>query len=91
MAVPENLHPTYTEKFLNAMKAERAVKRITFDRTEAILLQNSLANNNSSSLSLRLFTNAILVRRRRPSVKQSLMTYSVKNTESERDQRNKKK
>ena len=35
MAVPENFHPTYTEKILRAMKAERAVKRITFDRTEA--------------------------------------------------------
>ena len=35
MAVPDNLRPTYTEKILRAMKAERAVKRITFDRTEA--------------------------------------------------------
>ena len=35
MSVPENLRPTYNEKTLHAMKAERAVKRITFDRTEA--------------------------------------------------------
>ena len=36
MAVQENLRPTYSEKLLRAMKANRAVKRITFDRTEAI-------------------------------------------------------
>jgi len=36
MSVSENLRPTYNEKTLNAMKAERAVKRITFDRSEAI-------------------------------------------------------
>jgi len=35
MAVQENLRPTYSEKLLRAMKAERTVKRITFDRTEA--------------------------------------------------------
>ena len=35
MTVPENLRPTFNEKTLGAMKAERAVKRITFDRTEA--------------------------------------------------------
>ena len=35
MAVPENLRPTYNEKILRAMQAERTVKRITFDRTEA--------------------------------------------------------
>ena len=35
MPVPDNLRPTYIEKTLGAMKAERAVKRITFDRTEA--------------------------------------------------------
>ena len=35
MAVQENLRPTYSEKILRAMKAECAVKRITFDRTEA--------------------------------------------------------
>ena len=35
MSVPENLRPTYNEKTLRAMKAERAVKRITFDRSEA--------------------------------------------------------
>ena len=35
MSVPENLNPTYNEKTLGAMKAERAVKRITFGRTEA--------------------------------------------------------
>ena len=35
MSVPENLRPTYNEKTLGAMKAERTVKRITFDRTEA--------------------------------------------------------
>ena len=35
MSVSENLLPTYSEKTLKAMKAVRAVKRITFDRTEA--------------------------------------------------------
>jgi len=35
MAVQENLRPTYNEKILRAMQAERTVKRITFDRTEA--------------------------------------------------------
>ena len=35
MSVLENLHPTYSEKTLGAMKADRAVKRITFERTEA--------------------------------------------------------
>ena len=30
----ENLLPTHKEKSLGALKAERAVKRITFDRTE---------------------------------------------------------
>jgi len=35
MSVTENLHPTYNGKTLGAMKAERADKRITFDRTEA--------------------------------------------------------
>ena len=34
MAVQENLLPTHKEKSLGALKAERAVKRITFDRTE---------------------------------------------------------
>jgi len=35
MSVPENLRPTYNEKTLHAMQAERAVKRITFIRSEA--------------------------------------------------------
>ena len=35
MAVQANLRPTHSEKTLGAMEAERAVKRITFDRTEA--------------------------------------------------------
>jgi len=35
MSVPENLRPTHNEKTSGALKAERAVKRITFDRTEA--------------------------------------------------------
>ena len=35
MSVRKNFQPTYTEKILAAMKAQRAVKRITFDRTEA--------------------------------------------------------
>ena len=34
MAVQANLRPTHKEKSLGALKAERAVKRITFDRTE---------------------------------------------------------
>ena len=33
--VQENLRPTRSEKTLGALRAERAVKRITFDRTEA--------------------------------------------------------
>ena len=33
--VPENLRPTYSEKTVHAMKAERAVKRITFTPSEA--------------------------------------------------------
>ena len=33
--VQENLRPTRSEKTLGALKAERTVKRITFDRTEA--------------------------------------------------------
>ena len=33
--VQENLQPTRSEKTLGALKAERAVKRITFERTEA--------------------------------------------------------
>ena len=33
--IQENLHPTYSEKILKSMKAERSVKWITFDRTEA--------------------------------------------------------
>ena len=33
--IQENLLPSYAEKILKSMKAERAVKRITFDRTEA--------------------------------------------------------
>ena len=33
--VQENLQPTCSEKTLGALKAERAVKRITFERTEA--------------------------------------------------------
>ena len=37
MSVPGNLRPTYTKKTLHAMQAERAVKRITFSRTEAKL------------------------------------------------------
>ena len=35
MAVPENLHPTYNEMIVRAMKAERIVNRISFDRSEA--------------------------------------------------------
>ena len=34
-AVSENLRPTFNEKTLAGMKADRAVKRITFDRSEA--------------------------------------------------------
>ena len=34
-AVQPNLLPTYNEKIHGAMKAEHAVKRITFDRSEA--------------------------------------------------------
>ena len=33
--VQENLRPARSDKTLGALKAERAVKRITFDRTEA--------------------------------------------------------
>ena len=35
MEVQANLDPTHNEKIVGAMKAERAVKRITFDRSEA--------------------------------------------------------
>ena len=35
MAVQETLHPAHAEKTLGAMKAERTVKRITFERSEA--------------------------------------------------------
>ena len=35
MSVPENILPTYNEKTLRGMKAERAVKLITFYRSEA--------------------------------------------------------
>jgi len=35
MSVTENLCPTYNEKTLGAMKAERTVKQITFNPTEA--------------------------------------------------------
>ena len=35
MAVPENLLPTYNEKILRGMRAERTVKRITFNPAEA--------------------------------------------------------
>jgi len=35
MSVPENLHPTHNKKTLGTMKAVRAVKRITFNCTEA--------------------------------------------------------
>ena len=35
MSVQANLLPTYNEKYPGAMKAERAAKRITFDRSEA--------------------------------------------------------
>jgi len=33
--VPDSLHPTHTIKTLGAMKAPRAVKRITFERSDA--------------------------------------------------------
>ena len=35
MAVPPSLLPSHSEKVLGAMKAERTVKRITFDKSEA--------------------------------------------------------
>ena len=35
MAVQETLHPGHAEKTLDAMKAERTVKRITLERSEA--------------------------------------------------------
>ena len=35
MTVPANLRLTHYEKIFQAMKAERTVKRITFDRNEA--------------------------------------------------------
>lgn len=35
MSVPEALHPTHLEKTLHGMKAPRAVKRITFNPSEA--------------------------------------------------------
>ena len=35
MAVQETLHPTHSEKSLDAMKAERMVKHITFEHSEA--------------------------------------------------------
>lgn len=35
MSVLDNFGPTHREKTLNAMKAPRAVKRITFDKSEA--------------------------------------------------------
>ena len=35
MAVPPNLLPSHSEKTLGAMKAERSVKRITFNPSEA--------------------------------------------------------
>jgi len=35
MSVPDNLRATYRKKTLHGMQAERAVKRITFSRTEA--------------------------------------------------------
>jgi len=37
MSVPDNLHPSYNEKIVKGMKAERAVKRITFVPSEANL------------------------------------------------------
>ena len=35
MSVPDNLLPTHSEKTMNAMKAPHAVKRITFNPSEA--------------------------------------------------------
>ena len=35
VVIQKSLRPTHYLKNLGAMKAERAVKRITFDRTEA--------------------------------------------------------
>ena len=35
MSVQANLRPSHNEKILQAMKEERTVKRITFDRNEA--------------------------------------------------------
>ena len=35
MAVPPNLLPSHSEKMLGAMKAERTVRRITFNPSEA--------------------------------------------------------
>ena len=35
MSVPKNLRPSFTKKTFGAMKAKRAVNRITFYRTEA--------------------------------------------------------
>ena len=35
MSVPDNLLPTHSEKIINAMKAPRSVKRITFNPSEA--------------------------------------------------------
>ena len=35
MSIPENLCPIHNEKTLGTMKVMHAVKRITFDRTEA--------------------------------------------------------
>ena len=35
MAVPPSLFPSHSEKVLGAMKAERTVKRITFNPSEA--------------------------------------------------------
>ena len=35
MAVPPSLLPSHAEKVLGAMKAERTVKRITFNPSEA--------------------------------------------------------
>ena len=37
MAVPPSLLPSHSEKVLRAMKAERTVKRITFNPSEANL------------------------------------------------------
>ena len=35
MSVPDNLHPTHSEKILRTMKAPRSVKRITFNPSQA--------------------------------------------------------